>query len=221
MKKTAAIIVAAGRGARFGSAKQFARLGGKPALEWSLEAFSAHPRIGEIVLVLPDEEAGPGLRKAWPKLSAVVKGGAKRQDSVFEGFRRLDPRLAEIVLVHDGARPLVTKAVIQRVMDEAAKSGAAVPVLPMEDTVKEIAGGEIVRTLDRARLARVQTPQGFAFSLFKEALDKARADGFYGTDDAALVERMGVRVVTVLGEARNMKITSPTDMKIAEALLDD
>ena len=221
MRNVTAIIVAAGSGRRFGSPKQFALLRGKAVLAWSLDAFESHPRVRAIVVVLPDEKRGRGLKAGRGKITAVVAGGEHRQDSVFKGFLRVDPRRTDIVLVHDGARPLVTAGIIDRVIEGAEKKGAAVPVLALEDTVKEIKGRAVVRTLDRATLVRVQTPQGFDLDLFKRALDRARADGFYGTDDAALVERLGAPVAAVRGEAKNIKITSPGDLRSAEALLDD
>lgn len=221
MKNVTAIIVAAGSGRRFGSPKQFALLRGKAVLAWSLDVFESHPRVGAIVVVLPDEKLGRDLKDGHKKITAVVTGGEQRQDSVFAGLLRVDPRRTAIVLVHDGARPLVTAEIIDRVIEGAEKKGAAVPVLALDDTVKEIKRGAVVRTLDRETLVRVQTPQGFALDLLKKALDRARADGFYGTDDAALVERLGAPVAAVRGEARNIKITSPGDIRSAEALLDD
>jgi len=221
MKNVTAIIVAAGSGLRFGSPKQFALLRGRPVLAWSLDVFESHPRIGAIVVVLPDEKLGRDLKDGHKKITAVVTGGEQRQDSVFAGLLRVDPRRTTIVLVHDGARPLVTAEIIDRVIEGAEKKGAAVPVLALDDTVKEIKRGAVVRTLDRETLVRVQTPQGFALDLFQRALDRARADGFTGTDDAALVERLGAPVAAVRGEARNIKITSPGDIRSAEALLDD
>jgi len=221
MKNVTAIIVAAGSARRFGSPKQFAPLRGKAVLAWSLDAFESHPRIGAIVIVLPEETMDRDLKAGRKKVTAVVAGGEQRQDSVFQGFLRVDPRRTDIVLVHDGARPLVTAELIGRVIEGAEKIGAAVPVLPLEDTVKEVKEGVVVRTLDRTALARVQTPQGFALDVFKRALDRARADGFTATDDAALVERLGLPVAAVRGEARNIKITSPGDIRRVEALLDD
>lgn len=221
MTRVTAIIVAAGSGRRFGSPKQFAVLRGKPVLSWSLDAFESHPRVGAIVVVLPDEKMGPELKAAFPKITAVVAGGERRQDSVWNGLLRVEERGAGTVLVHDGARPLVSAELIGRVIDGAEKAGAAVPVVELDDTVKEIKNGAVVRTLDRSILVRVQTPQGFAFDLLKRALDRARADGFTGTDDAALVERLGAPVAAVPGELRNVKITSSGDLKSAEALLGD
>ena len=221
MKNVTAIIVAAGSGRRFGSPKQIALLRGRPVLAWSLDVFESHPRIGAIVVVLPDEKLGRDLKVGHKKITAVVTGGKQRQDSVFAGLLRVDPRRTAIVLVHDGARPLVTAEIIDRVIEGAEKKGAAVPVLALDDTVKEIKRGAVVRTFDRETLVRVQTPQGFALDLLQRALDRARADGFYGTDDAVLVERLGAPVAAVRGDPKNIKITSPGDIRTAEALLDD
>jgi len=214
-----AIIVAAGAGTRFGQPKQFAYLEGKPVLEWTLEAFEAHEEIGAIILVLPDESDRKHYQMRYGKITEVVRGGEKRQDSVWQGFRLLDPASAELVLVHDGARPLVDGALISRVIAEARASGAAVPVLPLDDTLKEVHEGRVVGTADRARVVRVQTPQGFQYPVLKRALDAARHDRFYGTDEATLVERIGLPVRAVRGDERNIKITTPLDIKIAEALL--
>lgn len=221
MTKVTAIIVAAGEGRRFGSAKQFALLRGQPVLDRSLAEYEAHPEVDEIVLVLPEEESGPEYRKRYGKVVAVVGGGVRRQDSVARGFERVDCRPADIVLVHDGVRPLVGREVISRVIAKARECGAAIPVVPVDDTIKETAGGTVIRTLERRNLQRVQTPQGFAREILESALKKAREDGFYGTDEAALVERTGHPVAVVAGDPRNIKITSPADLKIAEAFLED
>ena len=221
MRKVSAIIVAAGAGKRFGSAKQFALLRGKSVLDWSVEAFAAHAEVDEIVLVLPAEEDGTRYRKLGGKIVAVVRGGERRQDSVLRGFDRLDSGPADIVLVHDGVRPLVGQEVITRVIAKARECGAAIAAIPVEDTIKEAAGGVVVRTLDRENLQRVQTPQAFTLEVLDRALRKAREDGFYGTDEAALVERAGHPVTVVLGDRRNIKITTAADLKIAEAFLED
>jgi 2-C-methyl-D-erythritol 4-phosphate cytidylyltransferase len=221
MIRAAAIVVAAGAGKRFGEPKQFAYLRGKPVLEWTLETFEGHPEVDAIVLVLPDDQGLKHYRLRYPKVLDFVPGGEKRQDSVWQGFRLLaakDP--PEVVLVHDGARPLVRADLISRVIAVAGVDGAAVPVLPVEDTVKEARGGRIVRTVERTFLVRAQTPQGFRFEVLKKALEAARRDRFYGTDEAALAERLGLAVTTVEGDPRNIKITTPVDMNIAEALLD-
>jgi len=221
MTKVSAVIVAAGGGRRFGSAKQFAFLQGKPVLDWSLETFNAHPGVDEIVLVLPELRPKKSFLAKYGKIVAVVQGGRQRQDSVRLGFRAIDPRQAGIVLVHDGARPLAGRDLIERVIGQTRKKRAVVPGLLLEETIKEAEGGQVVRTLDRTRLFRVQTPQGFFYPLLERALEKASADHFYGTDEAALVERLGERVFIIEGDPRNIKITVPPDLKMAEAFLAD
>jgi 2-C-methyl-D-erythritol 4-phosphate cytidylyltransferase len=217
---TAVIVVAAGAGKRFGQRKQFVYLRGKPVLEWTLERFEAHEEIGSVVLVLPDEQDRKHYQLRYGKIVDVVRGGEERQDSVWQGFRLLDDARTELVLVHDGARPLVDGALISRVIARTRSSGAAVPVLPLEDTAKEVEDGRVVRTVDRFRVLRAQTPQGFLYPVLKKALDAARRDRFYGTDEAMLVERVGLPVATVEGSPANIKITTPLDLRIAEALLD-
>jgi 2-C-methyl-D-erythritol 4-phosphate cytidylyltransferase len=215
VSRASAIVVAAGAGKRFGEMKQFAFLRGKPVLEWTLEAFQAHGEVGAIALVLPDEQDLKHYRIRYPKIVDIVRGGKRRQDSVWQGFRLLDAATAEVVLVHDGARPLVS-----RVIAAARAAGAAVPILPLEETVKEVRDGRVVGTVDRTFLARAQTPQGFLYAVLKKALDKARRDRFYGTDEAMLAERAGIPVSVVEGDPYNIKITTPVDLKIAEGLLD-
>lgn len=221
MNRVSAVIVAAGEGRRFGSAKQFALLRGKPVLEWSLETFNAHPGIDELILVLADAGLKKNFLGRYKKITAVVEGGEQRQDSVVGGFRAIDPRRAGIVLIHDGARPLAGKDLIERVIKETRQKGAVIPGLILDETVKEAANGEVLGTLDRTRLFRVQTPQGFTYPLLKRALDKANADHYYGTDEAALVERLGERVFIIAGDPENIKITLPRDLKMAEAFLAD
>jgi 2-C-methyl-D-erythritol 4-phosphate cytidylyltransferase len=220
MRRVSAIIVAAGEGKRFGSAKQFTILHGKPILDWSLEKFEGHPGVAEIVLVLPDDKRKAAYLGRGRKVAAVVAGGTKRQDSVCRGVEALDPERADIVLVHDGVRPLVSRALITRVIEETQIKGAAIPVVPVEETVKEVSGDEVVRTLDRERLYRVQTPQGFLYPALKKALQRARGENYWGTDEAVLLERAGEKVAVVVGDPRNIKITTPLDLKIAEVWLD-
>ena len=220
MSRTSAIVVAAGAGTRFGEPKQFAYLRGKPVLEWTLERFQAHAEVDAVVLVLPDEQDLKHYRMRYAKIVDIVRGGERRQDSVWQGFRLLAGPAAEVVLVHDGARPLVGADLISRVIAAAKVEGAAVPVLPLEDTVKEVREGLVVGTVDRDRLRRTQTPQGFRFDILKKALETARRDRFYGTDEAMLVERAGLAVRAVEGDPRNIKITTPVDLKIAEGLID-
>jgi 2-C-methyl-D-erythritol 4-phosphate cytidylyltransferase len=220
VSRASAIIVAAGAGTRFGEPKQFAYLKGKPVLEWTLEAFQAHPEVEAIVLVLPDDEGLKHYRLRYAKVVDCVRGGERRQDSVWQGFRLLDAAAPEVILVHDGARPLVGPELVSRVIAAARADGAAVPVLAIEDTVKDVREGRVAGTVDRTFLARAQTPQGFRFEVLKKALEAARRDRFYGTDEAALAERLGIPVTAVAGDPRNVKITTPVDMNIAEALLD-
>ena len=220
MRRVSAIIVAAGEGKRFGSPKQFASLGGKTILDWCLEAFESHEEVDEVVLVVRDEAKGKKYIQRYGKVSAVVRGGEKRQDSVLSGFQQLNPVQAEIVLVHDGVRPFIRSALISRVIQKARERGAAIPVIPVEDTIKIVEGEDVKQTLDRERLFRVQTPQGFLYSTLKKALDKASQEGFYGTDEASLVERAGERVAVVQGDVRNIKVTTPEELKMVEVFFE-
>ena len=220
MSKVFALIVAAGEGRRYGEPKQFTVVGGRPLIEWPLERFERHPNVDEIILVLPRPEDLGGLRARFPKIASIVGGGPLRQDSVWNGFLEVRARSGDVVLVHDGARPLPEPGLISRVIEGALRAGAAVPVLAMEDTVKEVRDGAVVRTLERDRLFRVQTPQGFLYDVLKDALESAREAGFVGTDEAALVERSGKPVAAVEGDPRNVKVTVPADLKIVEAFLE-
>lgn len=215
------IIVAAGEGRRFGFSKQFALLKGKSVLDWCLEKFEANKSVAEIILVLKDENLKGKFLSRYQKIIAVARGGEKRQDSVLCGLRRVDPEKADIVLVHDGVRPLVGQDLIERVIAAAQEKGAAVPAIPVEDTIKLIQKQEVRQTLEREGLFRIQTPQGFTYGILKHALDKAAQENFYGTDEASLVERTGKKVAVVAGDAKNIKITTREDLRIAEALLED
>lgn len=221
MKRVSAIIVAAGEGKRFGSSKQFALIREKPVLDWCLEKFEAHEQVTEIVLVLKNENQKERFIKRYRKIVAVARGGRRRQDSVLSGFNKIDPKKAGVVLVHDGVRPLVGQDLISRVVEATLKRGAAIPVIEVEDTIKLVEGREAIRTIDRSKLFRVQTPQGFFYSILKKAFERAREADFYGTDDASLVERIGKKASIVQGDPTNIKITSPADLRIAEALLED
>jgi len=221
MRKVSAIIVAAGEGRRFGSSKQFALLRGKSVLDWCLEKFETNRKVKEIVLVLKDDSLKKDYLSRYKKIVAVARGGKKRQDSVISGLRRIDPGKADIILIHDGVRPLVGQALIDRVIEATQEKEAAVPAVPVEDTIKLIEKKEVRRTLDRENLFRIQTPQGFSYKVIKRAMDKARKENFYGTDEASLVERTGKKVAVVQGDPRNIKITTREDLRIAEALLED
>lgn len=221
MNKVTAIIVAAGEGQRFGAPKQFAPLKGKPVLEWCLESFNTHVQVGNIVLVLMSDIEKERYIRRFPKISAVVTGGKQRQDSVMVGFGQIDPQETGYVLIHDGVRPLVDHALLSRVIAATREYGAAIPVISIEDTVKVVMDNMVLRTLDREELRRVQTPQGFSYAILEAALERARKDGYFGTDEAALVERMGQQIVSVEGDHRNIKITTPEDIRIAEVYLED
>jgi 2-C-methyl-D-erythritol 4-phosphate cytidylyltransferase len=227
MPRVSVVIPAGGIGKRMGGSlpKQFHRLGGMTILERSIRAFHGIRGIHEIILVVPP----PFLEKTWTLVGAqalrrvrrVVGGGEERQDSVRLGLAACAPG-TEIVLVHDAVRPLVPREVILAVMAGAELHGAAVPGVRMKDTIKceePDQPGFYVRTLQREGLWGVQTPQGFRFPLLLEAHEKARKGGFRGTDDASLVERLGIRVRIVEGSERNMKITTPADLKLARYLL--
>jgi 2-C-methyl-D-erythritol 4-phosphate cytidylyltransferase len=221
MGRVAAIVVAAGEGKRFGSPKHRALLAGKTVLERTLGKFNDHPQVHEIVLVLKNTAREKDYREQYPKINAVTQGGVERQDSVQAGFREVSPVGTDVVLVHDAARPLASKGLITRIIQTAGEKGAAVPVVPLEDTIKRVQGNMVLGTVNRHQLGRVQTPQGFRYPILKAALEKASQDNYYGTDEASLVERLGKGVVAVPGEARNIKITTPEDLGIAEAFLED
>jgi 2-C-methyl-D-erythritol 4-phosphate cytidylyltransferase len=207
--KTWAIVVAAGGGARFGAAKQFAQLGGASVLDRAVGV--ARDSCDGVVVVLPADTKWNGV----PDVS-VAPGGATRSDSVRAGLA-LVPDDVEIVIVHDAARPLASRALFERVV-QAVSDGAdgAVPALPVSDTVKRVEDGRVVETVPRDGLVGVQTPQAFR----AEALRAAHRVGGVGTDDAALVEAEGGVVVVVEGERRNLKLTVADDLELAQALLD-
>jgi len=219
MNLVTAVVVAAGQGKRFGERKQFVFLKGKPVLEWTLESFEAHPEIDSIVLVLPDEQDRKHYGLRYHKIAEIVRGGERRQDSVWQGFRLIDANDTEVVLVHDGARPLASRELISRVIAGAREFGAVLPVVPADDTLKEVKDSRVIRTLDRNVVVCAQTPQGFKFGVLEEALEAARKNRYYGDDEAFLVEKLGFPVRTIPGDPANIKITMPLDLKIAEALL--
>jgi 2-C-methyl-D-erythritol 4-phosphate cytidylyltransferase len=221
-----AIVVAAGRGTRLGGdrPKQFLEVGGVPIVIHALKQFERCASINQIATVLPAEETAGfsslAQKFGLSKLSRVVSGGATRAQSVLRGLQAIDQ--AEFVAVHDGARPFVTAAEIERVMEAARMSGAAVLVAPVADTIKELEGNRIVRTVARADLRRALTPQCFRYDILKrayQALEELEAAGVEVTDDSFLVERLGVEIVAVEGSARNIKITREEDLLLAEVLL--
>lgn len=221
MSKVSAILAGAGEGVRFGKKKQYVHLNGVPVIEWCLEKLNSHESISEIVLVLNKGLSGEEYMRKYPKISAIVPGGERRQDSVYSGFQALNSGPEDLVLVHDAVRPLFQMALIDRIIEAVRLNGAVVPVVPVEDTLKEVRNNKVLVTLDRSKIFRVQTPQGFSYALLKDAFESARKDGVYGTDEASLVERLGKEVHVVPGDSRNIKITTPVDLSTAEALFDD
>lgn len=219
-EEVVAIVAAAGRSQRMGGPdKLFAPLGGRPLLARTLAAFQDCPAVDRVVLVLATESLAQGRALAeeegFSKVRTVCPGGRRRQDSVREGLEVLGS--CAWVVVHDGARPLVTRRLIEEGLAAAQETGAAVCALPAQDTVKRVdAQGRVLRTLDRRRLWLIQTPQVFRYDLLRRAHQCSRHPA---TDDAALVERLGHRVLVYPGSPRNLKVTTPEDLALAEALL--
>jgi 2-C-methyl-D-erythritol 4-phosphate cytidylyltransferase len=218
--KVAAIIVAAGEGQRMGGVdKMFAPINGRPALGRVLDVFNNCKKIDEIVVVMGAKniEACRKLVKSegWSKVKDVVPGGKRRQDSVAEGLKHVKD--ADWVVIHDGARPLVTSDLIEQGLAAAKETGAAVAAVPVTDTIKEVQKDEIVsHTLPRNNLRAVQTPQVFRRDIIEKAYQNSSGDV---TDDAALVEQAGYKVKLYMGSYANIKITTPEDLALAEALL--
>jgi 2-C-methyl-D-erythritol 4-phosphate cytidylyltransferase len=221
--KALAILVAAGRGERMGAMrpKAFLALGGEPLLLKSARPFESAASVGSLVAVVPaaDVEAARAILAPLEKLAAVVAGGERRQDSVLEGLRQAPPGFDGIVLVHDAARPFVDNTLIEAVIAAAARAGAALPVLPLVDTIKRFRQGRVIETLDREELGAAQTPQGFRMDLLARAYEQAFRDQVTLTDEAVALERIGAIVAVVPGSPRNRKITSPEDLAWAEDLL--
>lgn len=223
LKKCGAVIVAAGSASRMkGIDKILTPLAGVPVLSRTLAAFQECDAVAEIVIVTrPDLIlAVTDLSKAFPKVRAVVAGGKTRQESVAAGLGALSDDCS-LAAIQDGARPLVTWQLIDRTVRAANTYGAAAPAIPVKDTIKTVKGGLVESTPDRACLYAVQTPQVFDTDLLKAALHKAKAEGTAVTDDCSAVENMGMKVKIVEGEERNIKITTPLDLKIAEAILEE
>ena len=237
--KVLVIIPAAGLGTRMAPAgvsktsppaKQFTELSGTPILIHTLRKFAALEAVSEIWIALRESEIN-GFRERLAKEAQdvlkkkveLVVGGEHRQESVANALNAIAAAPDDIVLVHDAVRPLVTGEIIQDVIEAAEKYGAAIAGLPAVDTVKQVertAEGAIIKsTIPRAGVVLAQTPQGFRYSVIKKAFDEAAADGFSGTDEASLVERDGHEVAVVMGSPRNIKITTRSDMDLAEFYL--
>ncbi len=221
------IIVAAGRGNRMNSSmnKVLMPLGGQPILLHSVLAFSECARVNNLIVVAaPDEVARvEKMLIEIPKIKPwqVVLGGSERQYSILNALKAV-PEETSVVLVHDGARPLVTKECIDRVIHTAISHKAAIAAVPVKDTIKTVDDSATVTgTLDRNALWSIQTPQGFDFAILRRAYEQATKDHYLGTDDASLVERLGVPVTIVMGNYENLKVTTPEDLVVAEALLQE
>lgn len=218
-----AVIVAAGSASRMGGIdKVMAKLHGEPMIVHTLRAFEACDAVSEIVVVTREDLILPitGLTGAFPKVRAVVAGGKSRQESVHLGLNALSEKV-KLAAVHDGARPLVTWQLIDRVVRAAGTYGAAAPAIPVKDTIKVVEGRVVKSTPDRATLFAVQTPQVFDFDLLRGALKKAEMDGTQVTDDCSAVENLGMAVKIVEGDERNLKVTTPMDLKIAEMIMEE
>jgi 2-C-methyl-D-erythritol 4-phosphate cytidylyltransferase len=239
--KIIAIIPAAGLGTRMASgagskdkkpaaSKQFIELRSTPVLVHTLKKFAANPEITEIYVALRQSEISPfreRLEREAPEIlkkkTVLLEGGENRQQSVANALAAVAASADDIVLVHDAVRPFVSDEIIHDVIAAAKKYGAAITGVPAVDTVKQVertAEGAIIKTtIPREKIVMAQTPQGFRYEVLKKAFDEAAGDGFIGTDEASLVERSGHEVAVVMGSPRNMKITTPADLELAEFYL--
>ena len=223
LKTCGAVIVAAGNASRMGGIdKVMAELKGEPMIARTVRTFQDCNAISEIVIVTRPDLILPitELTRSMPKVRAVVAGGKSRQESVNLGLNALSDKV-QLAAIQDGARPLITWQVIDRVVRAAHTHGAAIPCVPVKDTIKVGNGGIVKETPDRATLFAAQTPQVFDFDLLRGALKKAELDEYAVTDDASAVEYMGMNVKIVEGDERNIKVTTPMDLKIAEMLLEE
>src|ERR1041384_733275 len=223
--RVGAVIPAAGEGVRMGAAgpKQFLELEGKPVVAWAVEQFQNTPEVDAIVIAtggsLITKMEGIVAGSNCPKVSAVVAGGEHRQDSVRNGLRALDREGVGIVLIHDGVRPFIGPELIRSVLAGLSKADATIAAMPARETVKLSNGGAIVATTPRREDVWIaQTPQAFRYSDLCRAFERAASDGFLATDEAGLVERMGMKVALVKGSWENIKITSPEDLDLARMI---
>lgn len=234
LMKVIAIIPAAGLGTRMAPggkrtqpSKQFFEIDGVPILVHTLRVFAHSKQVSQITIALRRTEMERFARQVEKERLgskvALVEGGEHRQQSVANALAALQAAKDDIVLVHDAVRPFVDDEIIANVVSGAQKHGAAIAGLPAVDTIKQVErtaeGALITTTIPRERVVQAQTPQGFRYELIKRAFDSATADGFTGTDEASLVERLGAEVWVVMGSARNIKITTPADLDLAEFLL--
>jgi 2-C-methyl-D-erythritol 4-phosphate cytidylyltransferase len=224
VKKNSAIILAAGKGTRMGGeeGKAFLPLLEKPLVAWPLLVFESSPEIQEIILVVPPGQENKCRKKILSPYNIskakIVSGGAERQDSLWNGF--VEIHACNVVVIHDGARPLLDRETLKNAMDAAEQDGASVVAVPVKDTIK--IGDEkkmVLKTLDRNILWAAQTPQAYQYPIIKKALEKAKEDAFYSTDDSSLVERINVPVRIIPGSYENIKVTTPDDVIFGETIL--
>ncbi len=221
-----ALIVAAGKGTRMGNerGKQFLPLFGKPVLAHTLIAFQEAPSIDAVIIVAAEENLAQcrlaTVEYGITKAIGIVAGGKERQNSVYNGLRTVKELGGiDMIAVHDGARALIQPSLIDAVMAGVEGSDGAIAGIPAKDTIKLVEDAYITQTLDRGKIWQVQTPQAFYFDTLRHAHEQAKTEGFYGTDDSVLVERIGGRIKVILGSEENIKITTPVDLIIAEAIL--
>lgn len=223
LKSCGVVIVAAGSASRMGGIdKVMAPLAGEPMIVRTVRAFQDCDAVKKIVVVTREDLILPITRlcSGMSKVKAVVGGGSSRQESVHLGLNALSGEV-QLVAIHDGARPLVSWQLIDRVIRAANTYGAAAPAIPVKDTIKVVKGGVVEQTPDRSNLFAVQTPQVFDFDLLRGALKKVEQEQLQVTDDCSAVEQMGMRVKIVEGDERNLKVTTPMDLKIAQMLLEE
>jgi len=224
--RTVAVVPAAGSGNRMSRerSKQYLSLGRMPILVHTLKVFDECPHVDALLVVVPPQDievVRNTILAPWKlkKVTGVISGGKERQDSVLAGIEAMDSK-ADIVIIHDAVRPFITIELISKCIRAAGEEGAVTVGVPVKDTVKEVApDGRVIRTCDRSLMWLTQTPQAFRRDIIESAHRAAVRDGFRGTDDASLVERLGIAVRMIRGDYDNIKITTPEDLLVAEALL--
>jgi 2-C-methyl-D-erythritol 4-phosphate cytidylyltransferase len=224
--KNVAIIVAGGLGKRIEGnlPKQFLTLGGKPILAHTIEKFQRCDLVDEIILVVPEDHLGYCSQTivegySFDKIRRIVCGGKERQDSVYQGLKACS-NSTSLVVIHDGVRPLISVEKISESIELCRNKKAVIVAVPVKDTIKRVVDSSVIATLDRTKLWLVQTPQVFEYKLIWDAYEKAIGENFIGTDDSALVERLGCEVAVLEGEYNNIKITTKEDLIMAEKLLE-
>lgn len=223
-EKVIAIVPGAGLGKRLGPGtnKPFYSLLDKPLIVWTLETLERINEIDELIPVIKESDLETGIRifdrYRLSKVKRIAPGGKERQDSVYSGLKLIAGR-ADLVLIHDGVRPFVDPAVVQEAISSLHGFDGVITAVPVKDTIKELEGSVVKRTLRRESLWAVQTPQVFRYPFLVKAYEAALSEGFYATDDSALVERIGGTVKVITGSYANIKITTPEDIHVAESLL--